>query len=241
MDAQLGKVPFVSVSIPSLLRDSSKVSMFISAVSGACSAVSLPGCSTAQPIASKIQNALNTFFSTMSEAAPTLLKVVGMLAPGSVTATVPAPGSVTSGGPGFRVGTVVTTLLPGGGAPTPGASAIVPGTIYAPSSKFPGMFRVAVPRTAAGLGGLGVMEDGAFGTCIFGDCGLGVTAPLVEKPSVSTPLPEPAKLTTEKDLEKQTGTTPFYKKPLFWVAMAGGVVVVGGGSYWMIRRRKRSA
>ena len=85
----------------------------------------------------------------------------------------------------------------------------------------------------------GLMDDGIFADCIFGDCGLGATAAFTEIAPVTTP-PTGGREVTEKDLEAQTGQTPFFKKPLFWVAVAGGVVVIGGGSYFLIRRRKRS-
>jgi LPXTG-motif cell wall-anchored protein len=30
---------------------------------------------------------------------------------------------------------------------------------------------------------------------------------------------------------------PFYKKPLFWVTVAGGIAVAGGGGYLIFRRK----
>ena len=142
--------------------------------------------------------------------------------------------------PGIKIAPGASPGTPG--ATAPGAAAAVPsGTIFARSVKFPGRIRVAIPRSAGGLGGIGLMSDGVFGDCIFGDCGnLGATAPFVETAPVTAP-PAGGREVTEKDLEKQTGQTPFFKKPLFWAAVAGGAVVIGGGSYFLIRRRKRSA
>jgi hypothetical protein len=34
---------------------------------------------------------------------------------------------------------------------------------------------------------------------------------------------------------------PFYKKPVFWIAVAGSVVVVGGGAWALTRRRRKAA
>ena len=154
--------------------------------------------------------------------------------------TQPAPGTVTSDTtaqlmflPGMQF-----QVSPQGSAPGT-APAVPSGTIWARSMKFPGRIRVAIPKLVGGLGSIGVMSDGVFGNCIFGDCGLGATAMFVEQAPVTTP-PTGGTEVTEKELEKRTGQTPIYKKPLFWVAVAGGVVVVGGGSYWFIRRRKRS-
>jgi hypothetical protein len=42
--------------------------------------------------------------------------------------------------------------------------------------------------------------------------------------------PETPMIGTEDD--------PFYKKPLFWAAVAGGVLVVGGGGYALYRRKR---
>lgn len=132
----------------------------------------------------------------------------------------------------------------------PPTGAVKPGTIYALSKKLTKAaggqprYRIAVPRGAGlGFGSIGVMEDGAFGNCIFGDCGLGQTAPLVESTppgGATTPPVAPGRSVTETELEKQTGTLPFFKKPLFWVAVVGGAAAVGGGYYYM-RRRKGAA
>lgn len=114
------------------------------------------------------------------------------------------------------------------------------GTIYAFSKKL-GKYRVAVPKAAVTAPGLGIAQDGALGgECIFGDCGgLGqdASATFTETAPSATVPPAPARQVTESELEKLTGTTPFYKKPLFWIATVGGVAAVGGG-YWYVRRRR---
>jgi hypothetical protein len=121
--------------------------------------------------------------------------------------------------------------------PAAAASATVPGTIYAWSPKL-GRYRVAVPRQYGG--GFGIMETGLMGDCVFGDCGLGATAaPYTETAPVATP-PAGGTSTTESDLEKKTGTAPFYKKWPFWAAVGGGVAVIGTGTA-LLMRRKRSA
>ena len=84
------------------------------------------------------------------------------------------------------------------------------------------------------------MEAGVFGDCVFGDCGLGATtAPFTEVAPTATP-PAGGTPTTESDLEKKTGTAPFYKKWPFWAAVGGGVAVIGTGTALLVRR-KRSA
>ena len=250
MDATLHKVPGVSLDIPSLLRDTRYVQQIVSLVQGACSiSSSIPGCSAALPVANTLQNALSTFNSKLSDAAPTLLKVIGILVPGSTsgaattTTTVKSPLLSILATSGIRPQAMQMSPSPtattGPATTGPAATALPAGSIYAPSSKFPGKFRVAIPRAAGGLGGLGVMSDGMFGECMFGDCGLGAAAAFTEVAPVTAP-PAGATQVTEKELEAKTGQTPFYKKPLFWVAVAGGVVVIGGGGYWLVRRRKKA-
>jgi len=130
----------------------------------------------------------------------------------------------------------------GGGGAAPGAARVfAPGTHYAFDPKI-NMYRIGRPKTSAGLGGIGVMTDGVFGDCLFGDCGLGAAATFTEEaPSPTTPPPDQATAVSLTQLQKEFGTLPIYKKPLFWIAIAGGVVVVGGGSFWLIRRRKKGA
>jgi len=243
-DSTLQSVPGVSLSIPSLLRDASKVSMVVSVAPSIACAVSNSLCSRVTSIAGTIQNALNTFFSKLSDAAPTLLKVIGILVPGSTSGAAPTTTTVKSPLLSILATSVIRPqamqVSPSPTATTgPATTAIPAGSIYAPSSKFPGKFRVAIPRAAGGLGGLGVMSDGMFGECMFGDCGLGAAAAFTEVAPVTAP-PAGATQVTEKELEAKTGQTPFYKKPLFWVAVAGGVVVIGGGGYWLVRRRKKA-
>jgi len=101
----------------------------------------------------------------------------------------------------------------------PGAGSGV--TIYAWSPKR-NMFRVAVPNP----GGLGwsVVDGAAAFTEV---------APTAAAPSTATQI-------TETEFDAKTGQLPFYKKPWFWLTVAGGVVAVGGG-YVIYRRKKRSA
>lgn len=176
MDATLHKVPGVSLDIPSLLRDTKYVQQIVSVVQGACSiSSSIPGCSAALPVANTLQNALSTFNSKLSDAAPTLLKVIGILVPGST----PGAASTTTVKP-LLINILPTSLL------RPQAMQMSP-----PSPTVPGHAAAALPAGA-----------------IF------------------------------KELESKTGQLPFYKKPLFWVAVAGGVAVVGGGSYFLLRKRR---
>jgi hypothetical protein len=88
--------------------------------------------------------------------------------------------------------------------------------------------------------GLGIFD--MDGSCLYGDCGLGADEP---PPGTTKGGEEPAPTdpgsgqALPQDPNKEG--IPLYKKPLFWVAVAGGVVVVGGGGYWIMRRRKKAA
>ena len=82
-----------------------------------------------------------------------------------------------------------------------------------------GMYRVAAPSgIASQLGGPSVSLGAAF----------------QELPSRTTPVPN-VRFVSEPEFEKDTGTRPFYKKPLYWGGLAAGVAVLGGGAYWMTR------
>jgi hypothetical protein len=154
LDNLLSQVPGISLSIPSLLRDTSTVSSIVSVAQGACSVLNLGAACT---IANKIQNALNTFFSTMEGAAPTLTSVIGLLVPGSTTTTpvrVIAP---------IKLNTALLNKLQPGTYPA--------GTIYTASSKQAGMYRIGVPRAV---------------TAGFGNA-LGSTSPFVEVTASATP------------------------------------------------------
>jgi len=94
------------------------------------------------------------------------------------------------------------------------------GSITAFSSKR-GVWRVAVP---SGVPGLGIFTLGAAYT---------------EVASV-TAAPTPATQVTEPEFDAQVGAVPFYKKPWFWLTVAGGVVAVGGG-YMLFRRKRMTA
>jgi hypothetical protein len=232
MDATLAKVPVISLSIPSLLRDTSKISLISSiAVEGVCSPYASKLYSNAGPesalcakvksIANTIQNAINTFFRELSEAAPTLLKVIGILVPGSVSPSDLAPPTTT---PPTKydltvVGPVEFFRPPSTQPPSTQPPKYPAGSIQWRSRKDL-MWHVAVPVTAA-----------------FGEV-LEAAAPYVERDV----LPEAApgvRIVDETEGQKATGQLPFYKNWKFWAAV-GGVAALGGGSYFLIRR-KRSA
>jgi hypothetical protein len=97
------------------------------------------------------------------------------------------------------------------------------------------------------------IEGGSFGYFSADDCSPGMSrnpatgdcecppgsdfdanAARANIPGVSLCKPRPGATTTVVNLTP----TPFYKKPLFWAAVAGGVVVVGGGAWAISRRRK---
>ena len=95
-------------------------------------------------------------------------------------------------------------------------------------SKKRGVWRVAMPTGLAG--GIGVA--GLDGVCLAGACGLG--APYQETPP-SAAQPPGATVVDESTFEKQTGTRPWYKKPLVWAAIAGGAAAIGGGAWFVLR------
>jgi hypothetical protein len=195
LDSLLSQVPGISLSIPSLLRDTSSVDAVVSAAQTLCSVANLgPACT----IATKVKNGLNTFFSTVSDAVPTLTSVIGLLVPGSTSSTT-LPQKVLI--PRISANLLNRLQLPGT-YPT--------GTIYAASSKQPGMYRIGVPRAA---------------TAGFGYA-LGSTSPFVEVTASATP-PANGTQVDESTFDKQTGTTPFYKKTWFWAAVGGGVLATG--------------
>jgi len=268
MDSTLQGVPLISLSIPSLLRDADKVGWVVSMAPTVCR-VYPSSCSTVNNIANTIQNALNTFFSKLSEAAPTLLKVIGILVPGSTTTaptptptTAPTPTPTTPISPKAAMMaqmalirpqymTLSPQASPTAPSATPGATpGAMPGaTPGIAKAKYPpgSIARLNVKRKVWSIyvpigakTGLGLFD--VDGSCLYGDCGLGADEPppgttkggeepTPTDPGSGQPLPQDP---------KQEGI-PLYKKPLFWIAVAGGAVAVGGGSYWLIHRRKRSA
>lgn len=58
----------------------------------------------------------------------------------------------------------------------------------------------------------------------------------VETIDFSPPLVSVVPLTI---FQKQTGTLPLYKNPIFWVALGASTAAVGGGGYVLYRRRRR--
>lgn len=80
-----------------------------------------------------------------------------------------------------------------------------------------GLFRVAVPAAqAAGLDGPSLAAAAFF-----------------ELPARSAAADD-AQFVSETEFDRQTGSTPFYKRPLYW-AVLGGVVVAGGGAWYLLR------
>jgi hypothetical protein len=196
LDSLLSQVPGISLSIPSLLRDTSTVDAVVSAAQTLCSVTNLGAACT---IANKIKNSLNAFFSTMSDAVPTLTSVIGLLVPGSTSTTTLPAGKMLL--PKISANLLNRLQLPG---------TYPAGTIYTASSKQPGMYRIGVPRAmTAGLGNA-----------------LGSTAPYQEVTASATP-PANATQVDESTFDKQTGTQPFYKKIWFWAAVGGGVLATG--------------
>jgi hypothetical protein len=68
---------------------------------------------------------------------------------------------------------------------------------------------------------------------------LGAGPELIEAPAPHSPVvAPPANLpqTSIDEVEK-----PFFKKPLFWIAVAGGVAVLGTGTALLVRRRRKAA
>jgi hypothetical protein len=57
----------------------------------------------------------------------------------------------------------------------------------------------------------------------------------VETAEVAPPIVSTVPLTV---FQKQTGTLPLYKNPMFWIALGTGAAAVGGGSYVLYRRRR---
>lgn len=101
------------------------------------------------------------------------------------------------------------------------------GSITAFSTKT-GLWRVAIPVGTA----LPPQPSG------FADFfGLGADPTFTEVPAVTAPPPSATQV-PESDFAAKTGTTPIFKKPLFWVAIAGGVIILGGGAALLLRRKR---
>lgn len=195
--------------------------------------------SVGSSVANAIQSGVNEIFNAINMVAGPLNTAVTLLyfpKPAAAGPTpLPPPPPLTqpsplpSSTPSYPTQTYPTQLPPSSTMMTTPRS-----SIYARSR---GRIRVAVPRTQSGFGGIGIL--GTDGSCLFGDCELGALAPYLEKASTDVP-PAGGTEVTETEFEKQTGQLPLYKKPLFWVAVAGGVVVVGGGGYLLFRQKPGS-
>lgn len=116
---------------------------------------------------------------------------------------------------------IVQSLQPTSTTPTAGQYPA--GTITSPSSKMPGMWRVAIPRTASAGFGIATIDPGYAVPASQ----LGADAAFTEVTPVAAP-PAGATQVSEAQLEKQTGQLPLYKNWMFWAAVGGGVIVVGG-------------
>lgn len=82
-----------------------------------------------------------------------------------------------------------------------------------------GLWRRAVPTGLSAAAGLG----GGFGEPYR------EVAPATARQGADT-------LVDVKTFEKQTGTRPWYRKPLVWAAIAGGAAAIGGGAYLVMRK-----
>lgn len=87
---------------------------------------------------------------------------------------------------------------------------------------------------AGSIAGLGIFDANL--NCVYGDCGgLGQET---EEPAPGTKVGEEVTKPAETpDAGTEHEKKAFYKKPLFWVAIAGGVAVVGTGGYFLLRRK----
>ena len=131
----------------------------------------------------------------------------------------------------FPTGTTPTTpTTPTAALPTGTYQNLPAGSITAFSTKT-GMWRVAIPVGTTMPPQTSGLAD------IFG---LGADATFTEVPAVASPPPSATQV-PENDFETKTGTTPLFKKPLFWVAVAGGLIVLGGGAMLLFRRKRTPA
>lgn len=121
--------------------------------------------------------------------------------------------------------------MPSTGLPTSATGTYPAGSITAFSSKT-GMWRVAIPTGTS-------IAPATPAAGLAGFFGLGA-APFTEVAAQPSP-PAGTTQTTEGDFEQKTGTEPFFKKPLFWVAVGGGALVLIGGGVLLFRRKPAPA
>jgi len=195
------------------------VSSAVDAAAGAACRV-LPAATTIATQASGSQ-----YQSTIAKAASTAQNLCAKVAPQKV-APAPAPRPALPIAPVTRrTSTVVPSKYPAGSVQRYNVTR--------------GVWSIYAPKRA----GLGIFS------------GLGIWGPMpVELPPAGTEKigEEPAKQPGVPDAGQETDKptvsavqtppeAPFYKKPLFWVAVVGGVAVVGTGGYLLLRRKPAAA
>jgi hypothetical protein len=145
-----------------------------------------------------------------SQALTLQLAVMGLVAKRTASAKPPAPPPPVAPVPPA----LFMTLQKMSPSPSLVTGSLPPGSLQARTAI--GTYRVAVPKSfASGLGNSGLGAD------------------LVEL--APRPAPSAGAITvSETELNKEL-KPPFYKRPLYWVAIAGGAALIGG-AVWMIRR-----
>ena len=153
--------------------------------------------------------------------------------------TTPTPAPTPGVKPVFNRLAVMTAL-----APRANMAVMAPSTSTAvPDATVPGVMPgMTLPLTAHPPGSITAFDPAInrWRVAFPPTAGFGMfSAPgvFIEQASLLAPDPSDTQVPL-KDFQAKLGQTPFYKKPLFWVAVAGGVVVVGGGSYFLLRKRR---
>jgi hypothetical protein len=121
-------------------------------------------------------------------------------------------------------------------SPKPPATPVLPVPTLPPELRYPvgtiaafdpkiKKYRIAVPiGTKLGLGAHG---------------SLGADATHVERAPIST-VPSGVPTIPLTIFQKETGTLPFYKNPVFWVSIGVGAAAVGGGTAFIVYRRRHA-
>lgn len=221
-DNKIKSVTFGMASLSSVLGNWATINAAVRAVSSSA--------------ADAMAAAREAVYNTVASASSTILAAVKVFFPPTTTSGATQPSSALIS---QLISPIKLTMATGvvATATPAGQQSFPAGTIYAFSKKI-GKYRIAIPKGMGG--GLGIEQSGVFGDCVFGDCGLGAAATMTEVAPSSTPPPNGVP-TTETELEKRTGTLPFYKNWMFWAAVGGGVAVVGTGTALLLHRRKKVA
>ena len=174
---------------------------------------------TAIQVASALANvnvqAMSSLKTAISSYAPYLTPAIIALSLKYTNSPVTPP--IPPGPPMYVNPLFINKLVPMESRAAATTGSLPAGAIQARSKD--GMYRVAVPAgIASQLGGPSASLGAAF----------------QELPSRANPAPN-VRFVSETEFEKNTGTRPFYKKPLYWGGLAAGVAVLGGGAYWMTR------